>query len=293
MRSTAARQRLISAAPIIFVLLWSTGYLCGRVVRPYVDPLSFSALRFIAVSGVFIALAWYRQSAWPKSATDWWHLSVCGILIQGFFIAGMMVAVNNGLDMGIAALVGGMQPVLTAVLAVVWLHEALTKKQMLGFVLGFFGLAMVLYQTINLGKIPLGSLIISLFAVLGITFGTIYQKKHIVAVDLLSSTAIQFIAASIPVTLLAFILEEGRIDWNGPVIITTIWLVLAQSVGAVLILYAMIRAGAVSKVSSLFYLVPPICALQGYLFFGETLAVMQLIGVVIVSIAVLVIVRQD
>ena len=128
---------------------------------------------------------------------------------------------------------------------------------------------------------------------MGITLGTIYQKKYVVSVDLLSGTAIQFLAACIPVSLLAVIFESGRITWNFPVVATAIWLIIAQSVGAVLILYAMIRAGAVSKVSSLFYLIPPICALEGFLLFGETLTTLQMVGVVVVTFSVLAIVRQD
>ena len=292
MNLSQARQYLIASAPVIFVLLWSTGYLGGRVVRPYVEPLSFSALRFAAVSIIFIGLVFYRRASWPKELLVWWHLIVCGILIQGCFIAGMMVAVNNGLDMGIAALVGGMQPILTAFLAVICLDEHLDRPQLLGFVFGFIGLALVIYQSINIGNIPVSSLLVSFIAVIGITLGTIYQKKYVVSVDLISGTAIQFIGALVPVGILAVIFESGQIMWNLPVVATSIWLVLVQSVGAVLILYAMIRAGAVSKVSSLFYLVPPICALEGYFVFGETLTITQLLGMFIVTVSVLVIVRK-
>ena len=287
------RQLLVASAPIIFVLLWSTGYLSSRIIRPYVEPLSFSALRFAAASVIFIALVFARGGKWPTERSDWWHLIVCGVLIQGLFITGMMVAVTGGLDMGIAALVGGMQPVLTAFIAMIWLRERLNKRQLYGFVFGFIGLAMVIFQSINLGRVPVGALLMSLVAVLGITLGTIYQKKYVVSVDLLSGTAIQFLAACIPVSLLAVIFESGRITWNFPVVATAIWLIVAQSVGAVLILYAMIRAGAVSKVSSLFYLIPPICALEGFLLFGETLTTLQMFGVLVVTFSVLAIVRQD
>ena len=290
-----SRQRrwLVTSAPVIFVLLWSTGYLSSRIIRPYVEPLSFSALRFAAASLIFFALVIARGGTWPRERSDWWHLIVCGVLIQGLFITGMMVAVTGGLDMGIAALVGGMQPVLTAFFAMLWLHESLNRRQVYGFFFGFIGLAMVIYQSLNLGKVPVGALLMSVIAVLGITLGTIYQKRYVVSVDLLSGTAIQFFAACIPVSLLALIFESGHIAWNFPVIATAIWLVLAQSVGAVLILYAMIRAGAVSRVSSLFYLIPPICALEGYIIFGETLTALQLVGIFVVTISVLMIVRQD
>ncbi|MGR8948039.1 MAG: DMT family transporter [Gammaproteobacteria bacterium] len=285
------KQWLIASAPLVFVLLWSTGYLSSRILRPYIEPLTFSAIRFAAASLILIALVRYRQAPWPTKPITWMHLSICGVLIQGFFITGMMVAVNVGLDMGIAALVGGMQPILTAVLAICFLREEVSHRQHLGFGLGFLGLALVLYQSINLGNLPLEGLIISFLAVAGITFGTLYQKKYMVEVNLLSGTTVQFIAASVPVGALAMLLENGNITWNVPVIITAVWLIVAQSIGAVLILFAMIKAGAVSKVSSLFYLVPPLCAVQGYVFFNERLTPVQLMGILLASLGVIVINR--
>lgn len=292
MKSPTSSQLLITVAPIIFVLLWSTGYLCGRVLRPHVDPLTFSAFRFGAASLILVALVYLKGVSWPKELKTWFHLSVCGVLIQGFFIAGMLAAINNGLEMGTAALIGGMQPILTAVLAAFWLKERFTVAQAAGFFLGFIGLAMVLWQSLNLGNLPTNGLIISLAAVMGITLGTLYQKRYITEVNLLSGTAIQFAAAFFPVFLLSLALEEGRIDWNPQVIVTAIWLICAQSIGAVLILFQMIRAGAVAKVSSLFYLVPPICAVQGFFLFNESLSVLQMIGIIIVSTGVLIINRK-
>ena len=282
---------LLRFAPIIFVLLWSTGYLSGRILRPYVDPLTFSAFRFAIASGLLTLLVFTGQSQWPRSIKTWLHLSVCGVLIQGFFVAGMMTAVNLGLEMSTAALVGGMQPILTAVLAAFWIRETIVRRQQLGFVLGFFGVALVVWEGSNMGSVPKDGLIISIFAVLGITLGTIYQKRFIPNTDLLAGTAIQFAAASIPVAILALIFEEHRVEWNAAVIGTGLWLVFVQSIGAVLILYYMIRAGAVSRVASLFYLVPPICALQGYFFFNEQLTVLQMLGIALSTVAVVIIVE--
>ncbi len=283
---------LLRIAPIIFVLLWSTGYLSGRILRPYVDPLTFSAFRFAIASGVLTLLVYTRGAAWPKSIATWLHLSVCGVLIQGFFVAGMMTAVNLGLEMSTAALVGGMQPILTAVLAAFWIRETIVARQKLGFILGFFGVALVVWEGANLGNIPKDGLFVSIFAVLGITMGTIYQKRFIPNTDLLAGTAVQFAAATIPVAILAIIFEDHLIEWNAAVIGTGLWLIFVQSIGAVLILYYMIGAGAVSRVASLFYLVPPICALEGYLFFNEQLTPLQLLGIGFATLAVIIIARD-
>lgn len=293
MRLHSLRQWFSTAAPIIFILLWSTGYLSSRIIRPHVEPLSFSAVRFAAVSLIFVVLVMLQRTPWPKDLSTWFHLAVCGILIQGIFICGMMVAITGGLDMGIGALIGGMQPILTALFASMFLGELVSRRQTAGFALGFFGLALVLIQSINLGNVPLDSLIIALLAVLGITAGTVYQKRFVTNVNLLSGTAVQFFAALIPVSALAIYFEDGQIEWNFPVVATAAWLVLAQSVGAVLILYAMIRAGAVSRVSSLFYLIPPICAVEGYVLFGERLSSLQLIGIAVVTFAVFIINRPN
>lgn len=293
MRMPNVGQTLVFAAPIIFVLLWSTGYLSGRILRPYVDPLTFSAVRFGAASAILVLIAVVRGASFPKDLGTWLHLSICGVLIQGFFIAGMLIAVNDGLEMGTAALVGGMQPIMTALLAAVWLKERFSTVQQAGFLFGFLGLVLVLWQGLNLGDIPINALLIGVLAVAGITLGTLYQKRYVTSVDLLSGTAIQFAAAFVPVLVLAYFFENGRIDWNPTVIATAVWLVVVQSIGAVLILFSLIRKGAVSRVSSLFYLVPPICAIQGYYLFDERLSATQIVGILIVAVSVIVITRES
>ena len=287
------KQWLVASAPLVFVLLWSTGYLSGRILRPYVDPLSFSVLRFTAASCILLVIVFYRSAPWPNRTQDWFHLGVCGILIQGFFVTGTMVAVNIGLEMGLAALIGGMQPILTALFAVLWLRESVTNIQKAGFIFGFLGLSLVLYQGIDVGEVPLDALIISVFGMLGITLGTLYQKKYAVDVNIFTGTTIQYLAVLIPICLLAVLFEDGDIEWNTPVIFTALWLIIVQSIGAVLLLYAMISAGAVSRVSSLFYLVPPICVLEGYFLFAETMTVTQLVGILIVTVSVVVVMRKS
>lgn len=291
MNKPPAVQWLIFAAPLIFVLLWSTGYLSGRILRPYVDPLTFSAVRF-GIAGLILALiAFVRGATWPNDLATWLHLAICGVLIQGIFITGMMAAINIGLEMGTAALVGGMQPIVTALIASIWLKERFSGQQKFGFVLGFAGLLMVLWQGATGSGFSLTGLVVGLSAMLGITIGTLYQKRFISDVDLLSGTAIQFVAAFLPIFALAYFFEEGRIEWNITVLLTTVWLITAQSIGAILILFYLIRSGAVARVSSLFYLVPPVCAIQGFYFFEENLDWIQIVGIAIVVLSVIMITR--
>lgn len=291
MNNSPVLRWLIFAAPLIFVLLWSTGYLSGRILRPYVEPLSYSAVRFGIAALILGGFALFRGAVFPKTLKTWLHIAFCGILIQGIFITGMLAAVNVGLEMGIAALVGGMQPIVTALIAGAWLKERFSTAQALGFIFGFIGLVMVLWRGASGGEFSGTGLLISIFAMLGITLGTLYQKRFVTDVDLLSSTAIQFAAAFVPVLALACLFEEGRIDWNPVVIATTVWLIVVQSIGALLILFYLIRKGAVSRVSSLFYLVPPVCAIQGFYLFQESLDGFQIFGIVVVVASVIVITR--
>ena len=256
----------IRAAPVIFVFLWSTGYVGARFGLPYADPLTFTAVRFAIVTVLLALLIAGQARSLPRSPVMWLHLAVSGVLIHACFIGGVYYAIDAGVDISIAALIAGTQPLLTAFIAVAVLGESLRRAQWLGF-----------------GGLPWAGLGGCFLALAGITFGTLYQKRFVVGIDLMAGSTVQFCAALIPCAVWAVLFEDGRIEWNFTVIATLAWLCLAMSLGAISILLVLIRNGAAARVSSLFYLVPPVTAVQGYVLFGERLTPIQIAGIALAA----------
>jgi len=286
MTGTVDQSRFVRLAPATFVLLWSTGYVGARYGLPYADPLTFTALRFAIVCALLIAIAAVRGRTLPRSPSAWWHLAASGVLIHACFIGGVFYAIAGGMDISIAALIAGMQPLLTAVILVTFMGERLSMVQWSGFGLGFCGLALVLFKTIEIGALPLDGLAGCFLGLFGITCGTLYQKRYVTGNDPVTGSTIQFGAAFVPCALYALAFESCTIEWNTTVVLTLAWLCLAMSIGAISILLFLIRRGAAASVSSLFYLVPPVTALQGYVLFGEHLTFGQLAGIALAAIGV-------
>ena len=276
----------IRAAPAIFVFLWSTGYVGARFGLPYADPLTFTSVRFAIVTALLALLIVVRGRALPRQPVMWLHLAISGVLIHACFVGGVYYAIEAGVDISIAALIAGAQPLLTAFVAITLLGETLSRVQRLGFAIGFAGLGLVVMKSIAIGALPWAGLAGCFVALLGITSGTLYQKHFVVGIDLMAGSAVQFGAALIPCLLWALAFEDGHIAWNRTVVATLAWLCLTMSIGAISILLVLIRNGAAARVSSLFYLVPPVTALQGYVLFGERLTLTQIAGILLAACGV-------
>ena len=268
------------------MFLWSTGYVGARFGLPFADPLTFTSIRFAIVALLLGLIACARKTRLPTSPRAWGHLAASGILIHACFIGGVFSAINIGVDISIAALIAGSQPLLTAIFVVLFFGETLNRLQWLGFVVGFAGLAMVVVKSVEIDALTATGIAACLLGLFGITIGAIYQKRYVVGTDLLTGSAIQFAFALVPCVLWALMFETGTIDWNLTVGLALAWLCLVLSIGAISILLFLIREGAASRVSSLFYLVPPVTALQGYWFFGESLAMIQVVGISVAALGV-------
>lgn len=271
---------------MLFVFLWSTGYVGARFGLPYAEPLTFVAMRLGIAFLLLVAVLRLRGLRLPPLSRTWLHLAVSGVLIHAAFQVGIYVAIDRDVDISVAALVAGAQPLLAAVLVGPLLGEALTRRQWAGFVAGFAGLAMVVARGFDLGALDIPGFAACLLGLAGITLGTLYQKRFAANADLVAGSTIQFGAACIPCMAAAWLFETGEVVWSNTFILTLAWLCIALSLGAVTILLFLVREGAASQVSSLFYLVPPVTALQGYVFFDERLAPLQLLGIVISAVGV-------
>jgi drug/metabolite transporter (DMT)-like permease len=288
--SPALRRNLSLAAPIIFVLLWSTGFVGAKMGMPHAEPFTFLGVRFALTSAIFFVLIAAMRVRLPRNPAVWLHAAVVGLLMHGIYLGGVFVAVDSGTSAGIAALIVGVQPVFTAILAGLMLNERLSFRAWLGLALGFVGVALVVWhQAGDTGGVP--GLVACVSSLVAITVATLYQKRFAGAIDLRVGSAVQFAAAAALMWALAFTTETMVIDWNAESIFAMAWLVVVLSFGAITLLYILIREGAASKVASLFYLVPPVVAVEGYVLFGEVLGPSALAGMAIAVIGVALVTR--
>lgn len=279
---------LARAAPAIFVLLWSTGFVGSKLGAPYIDPMVFLTVRFVAVLPVLIVLALVLSKSWPKDFRAILHCIVTGMLVHGIYLGGVFWAIKQGMPAGASSIIVGLQPVLTALIAVALLGESISRRHWLAMAIGAIGLAFVLGPKLDLagsGITPV-TIFVVLIAVAAISLGTVYQKRFVQQTDLMAATVWQYVGALF-VTIPLSLTESWQITWSGELIFAMAWLVLVLSVGAILLLMLLIREGAVSQVASLFYLVPVATAVESYFLFGESLTPVQIGGMVLVISAVL------
>lgn len=267
--------------PLLFVALWSTGFIGAKFGLPDAEPLTFLTLRYVAVLALMGALAWLTRAPWPRRPAAYLHIGVSGLLVHAVYLGGVFTAIGHGLPAGVTALVVGLQPVLTALGAGALLGERVRSTQWLGLVLGFAGVGLVVAHKVA-GSVGGGALLAmlapALLALLGITAGTLYQKRFCPAFDLRTGSVIQFLPCLLATALVAQQTETMRVHWTGAFVFALGWLVLVLSLGAVSLLNLLIRRGSAVNVASLFYLTPPATALFAWALFGETLTGMALLG---------------
>lgn len=279
-------------APGLFVLLWSTGFIGGKLGLPHAEPLTFLLWRMALVAVVLLALSVWQKAPWPSSWGTVGHIAVAGLLVHGVYLGGVFGALKQGMPAGSVALIVGLQPLLTALVAGPLLGERITGRQWLGFALGLAGVTAVVWEklSLNIGG-PLG-IGLSVAALLGISIGTLYQKRYCADMDLRTGTTIQYAATGTVLAVLAPLLETMQVDWTADFVFALAWLCLVLSVGAIFLLFALIRRGAASKVASLFYMVPPVTALMAWALFGEKLGPLALGGMVVTAAGVALVLRR-
>ncbi len=268
------------AYPLLFVFLWSTGFIGAKFGLPYAEPLSFLLTRYGLVIVLMLAIALLTRAPWPKDPLQWLHIGVSGVLVHAFYLGGVFVAIGHGLPAGITALVVGMQPLLTACSAGWLLGEKVSARQWGGLAMGFVGVALVVSG--KLGDGALGPMLLpALVALLAITAGTLYQKRFCARFDLRTGSVIQFVPTAIVTAIAVALFEDYRIEWSGEFLFALGWLVLVLSLGAISLLNLLIRNGSAVNVASLFYLTPPTTALIAWAVFGETLTPVAVLGMAV------------
>lgn len=281
LRSTSSASPLAALYPLLFVALWSTGFIGAKFGLPYVEPLTFLAVRYAAVLVLMGVVVWRTRAPWPATLWECGHIAVTGVLVHAVYLGGVFIAIGHGLPAGVAAIVVGLQPLLTALGAGWLLREKVRATQWAGLAAGFVGVALVVAHKVAAGA-GLATLWTLLFpvavALLAITAGTLYQKRYCPSFDLRTGSLIQFIPSLMLTGLAAVATETLHIEWTGSFVFALAWLVLVLSLGAVTLLNVLIRSGSAVNVASLFYLVPPCTALVAWALFGETLTGLALAG---------------
>ena len=278
--------RLVPLFPALFVLIWSTGFIGARYAMPHAEPFTFLAMRFALALCLLLPWVVLTRAPWP-SGRPALHACIAGSLIHGLYLGGVFFAVRHGLPAGIAALIVGLQPIVTALMAASFLGERITPRHWMGLLLGLLGVGLVVVPNLSPdGVYRWQTLVPVILAAIAISAGTVWQKRFVGGVDLRTGTALQYVGALLPVTLMAVATETMAVDWTGELVFALVWLTVVLSIGAILLLLFMIREGAVSKVASLMYLTPGVTAVMAFLLFGESLTLVQLLGLVIAGAGV-------
>jgi drug/metabolite transporter (DMT)-like permease len=277
--------------PLLFVLLWSTGFIGTKYGLMYSSSGDFLTLRTIANLIIFAALvAMIKRNS--LSRRQIFHAMVTGLLIHGVYLGGVYSAIELELPAGLAAIIVGVQPLLTALIAAFILNERMTPVQWGALFLGLIGLVMVVSGSLQFQNISYQAISLAVFALFGITIGTIYQKRFCQNQPLLPSVFWQYFACLFIFIGISYWQQPSAIEWHIEFILSLAWLVLALSVAAILLLLYMIKQGDAAKVSTYFYLVPPMTAIEAWYLFDESLSIIMLFGMSLCAISVFIVVKN-
>jgi drug/metabolite transporter (DMT)-like permease len=278
------------AAPAIFVVLWSTGFIATKYVLHSAEPLTYLTIRMAVVVAMMVVIVAVARPQWPdRSGVA--HSVVAGILVHGFYLGGTAVAIAHSIPAGLSALIPGLQPILTSTLANRWLGERVTPLQWMGLLLGLAGVVLILHNRPMSGEAGWGWLA-SGVSLVSITLGTLYQRRYCNKIDWRAGNFVQYVAVMIFFAAAAAAFESNEVHWTREFVLSVAWLAIVLSIGSIGLLYWLIRRSAATSVASLFYLVPAVTALMAYVLFGEKLDTVAIIGMIACAAAVFLVNRR-
>ncbi|WP_373379960.1 DMT family transporter [Cupriavidus nantongensis] len=288
----------VASMPWLFVLIWSTGFIVAKYGMPYAEPMTFLFLRFAGVLVLMVPFVLLARVPLPRvagsTAIDWravGHIAVAGLLLQAGYLGGVWAAIKLGMPAGVSALIVGMQPILTALIAT-RMGERIGTRQWLGLLLGLAGVALVVANKLGTSGLTPASLALAAGALFSITVGTVYQRHFCPVFDLRMGSVIQFAAAALACVPFMFLFETREVQWTAAMLGALAWSVVALSIGAISLLFLLIRQGAATKVSSLMYLTPPTTAVMAWLLFGERFPPLAAAGMVLAALGVALVIRR-
>jgi drug/metabolite transporter (DMT)-like permease len=278
------------AAPAVFVVLWSTGFIGTKYVLHNAEPLTYLAIRMALVVGLMAVIAAIARPRWPDRSGIA-HSVVAGILVHGFYLGGTAIAIAHSIPAGLSALIPGLQPILTSTLANRWLGERVTPLQWSGLLLGLAGVVLILHDRPMGGEAGWGWLA-SGVSLVSITLGTLYQRRYCGQIDWRAGNLVQYLAVTVFFAAGAWLFENNVVHWTSEFVLGLVWLAVVLSIGSIGLLYWLIRRSAATSVASLFYLVPAVTAVMAYALFGERLDHIAIAGMVACAAAVFLVNRR-
>jgi len=282
----------VRVAPLLFVMLWSTGFIAAKYSMGNADPFVFLCLRMTITAVVLLIILWLTKAQLPRSLLEYRHDMVVGVLFHCCYLGFVFWPIKDGMPTGVVAIIIGIQPILTTALATLYIGESLNLRKAVGLLVGFIGVAVVILGKygfdLNAGGglewFYFGLCILSLVA---ISVGVFYQKKFCNQSQLLTATMMQYVAAAIATGVFALLFGESwQVDWTPGFALALSWQVFGLSIGAVVLLMAIIRLGEAGRVSSMFYLVPPLVVVEAHFLFGETLGLLSIVGMLLCIVGV-------
>ena len=289
-------KQLERYAPALFVFLWSTGFIGAKYIVPYAEPFTFLTIRYVLAAAILFAIAYAFKQPLKLNREQFKASFAVGMLLHVVYIGGVFYAVSLGVSAGISAVIVSIQPVLVSLLAVPLLGERLRWVQVVGLFLGVAGIALLLLPKVFQGDYTASTSLVGIFicviALLGTSGGYLVQKKMGSDIPFLSGTGAQYAVSAIAFAVLSLATEEQIIEWVPAFLFGLAWIVLMLSIASIVLLYGMLRTGSASKVSSLYYLVPPVAAIQAYFLFGEVIGPIGIVGMALAAIGVVLVMRQ-
>jgi drug/metabolite transporter (DMT)-like permease len=280
-------RRLAALAPWIFILIWSSGFVVAKYAFASGDPLYFLAIRLIAAALILFAIALAMRAPIKISRSDFLSSLLIGVCLHALYLAGVWYAIGLGAPAGLSSVITSMQPVLVSVIAVQLLSEPLSRKQQVGLVLGFIGVVFVILPKMSdTSGFSLTSLLLLTLALLGSTVGTLLQKKIGRSIPILIGTTYQFAISGVVLLLVSILMGATDFHLTRSGFFAMVWAVGVTSIAALLLFFWLLNRGTAAKVSSLFYLVPPIAVLETYILFGEKINTQGFIGIAMTTLGV-------
>lgn len=280
--SAARPSRAEAVAPVAFVLLWSTGFVVARYATRDAGPLTFLAVRMVLAAGLLAAIALVIRAPRPTAEQVRWA-AIAGVGLHALYLGGVFVAIDRGMPAGVSALISGLHPVVTSLLAVRVLGERLTRRQWIGVGLGFTGVVVVVIDRLMAHSqgITVFALVASAISIAGMSAGTLVQRRHGAATPLVWGTVVQFTASAVLFWVLVLVWEGVQFDVTARTSFAMAWSVLVMSIAAILMMLWLLQRQAAARVSSLFFLTPALSALEAAILFGERLGGLALVGLVV------------
>lgn len=269
-----------------FVIVWGSGFIATKIGIQYAAPFTFLSLRFAFGLICLVPLVVWLKPSWPQSGREWFHIVIAGLLMHAIHLSGTHYAQYLGMSAGIAAVILALQPLATALIAIGWFGERPTRRQWVGILLGFAGVALIVWHKIDIRAITLGSLVAVITGLVSLTAGTLYQRRFCPTVDLRSGALIQFAASLLVLVPLSIVFESARINWTWPLLGAIAFLVILASILGVNALHTLMRRGEATRVTSMMYLPPIFAVAMEYLVFGVVPTAISIVGIIITSLGV-------